>query len=135
MKKIIIKDKFSNITREVTQFKTVEDVNKHIDLEVEFADVHEDVRQIKKDRRGYGADAIDHLMDMYKNINNKTSSIIILPGGTITFNGFYDKALMNRKDILEMKREQMIECVNKYGEVWMNVNGTYCPPLKNHEIV
>lgn len=134
MKKITIKDKFSNITREVTQLTTKEHVNEHIDLEIESVEIKEllNERGINKHNK---MDAVDHLMHMYKHMNENVYRNIKSLNGSITLDGFYSKSMMNRNEILEMKREQMIDCVEKYGQVWMNDNGTYCPPLKNHVIV
>lgn len=134
MNKIVVKDKFSNITREVTQLTTVEDVNEHIDSQIEMSEIKEILNERNVNEHN-NKDIIDHLMRMYEHINQQTVRHLNLPGGSITFKGFYDKALMDRTDILEMKREQMIECIDKYGEVWMNPNGTYSPPIRNYEIV
>lgn len=134
MNKITIKYKFSNITRDVTQLTTVKDVNEYIDLEIESAEIKEIIneRGVNEHNR---TDSVDHLMNMYQHINNNVSREIKLGNGTLRLDGFYSKAMMNREEILEMKREKMVDCVKKYGQVWMNENGSYSPPIRNYDIV
>ena len=99
MNKITIKDKFSNITREVTQLSSEKCVHEHIDLEIESAEIKEIMNE-----RGVNEynkkDSVDHLMDMYQHINSNISRHIKTKGGSLKLDGFYDKAMMNRNEIL-----------------------------------
>ena len=64
-----------------------------------------------------------------KNVFGKKSDSIDL------LTALYSNAGLSRVSLLETKRKDMIECVKKYGQVWLNSNGSYSPPIRNFEIV
>ena len=136
MKKIKVKTYDSSIV-EYMQIKTIMDIDEHINAEKEFSELHETINDIKKERIGYGkADIYDTLLDMNRYLNDKTERSVTLPTGTITFKGFlFPEEHLTRNGVMDMKRDNMVEVLNKYGELWLRENGTYCTPIKGYEVI
>ena len=137
MKKIVVRHiESGSDKREYTLLTTVEEIDEHINLEIGCADALDIIRERKHNYRPWKKDSVGLLMDMYQGLNEEQVHTLKIGNyGSITFCGFYDKAALTRTDLLNQKREQMVEVLKKYGQIWLNDNGSYCPPLKGYEII
>lgn len=123
MKNITVRDKVTEKEYAYTQLTSVEDINSYINGDIEFSETKGVINDIITQRgvTHRKSDATDNLLDMYKHLNS-----YIEPPYRFT---------SNRDDILEIKREGMIELFNKYGEIWVNRVGGYTIALKDYEII
>ncbi len=138
MKRIVVEHIESGTDkREYTLLTTVKEIDEHINLEIGCVDALDIVRDRDVNyNRWNHKDPVGLLMDNYKWINEKRECTLKVGDyGSITLKGFYDKATLNRTDILVDKRDTMVEILEEFGQIWLNDNGTYCTPLKGYGIV
>jgi len=121
MKTITVRNKISKKEYNYTQLKSVEDINSYIDGDIEFSETRDIINDIITQRgvTRKKSDAVDCLIRMNENINNKLN----------------EQLTTKRETILKIKKEGMIKLFNRYGEIWVNKVGGYTTTSKDYEII